>query len=44
MAVLAYFYRDARGKLAIGPVWDYNNAFDNFLRPISSQEFLHPWI
>lgn len=35
-----YFYRDARGKLAIGPVWDYNNAFDNFLRPISSQEFL----
>jgi hypothetical protein len=35
-----YFYRDARGKLSIGPVWDYNNAFDNFLRPISSQEFL----
>jgi len=35
-----YFYRDVRGKLSIGPVWDYNNAFDNFLRPISSREFL----
>lgn len=35
-----YFYRDVRGKLAIGPVWDYNNAFDNFLRPIDSREFL----
>lgn len=35
-----YFYRNVRGKLAIGPVWDYNNAFDNFLRPISSREFL----
>ena len=36
-----YFYRDARGKLCIGPVWDYNNALDNnFLRPSSSREFL----
>ena len=35
-----YFYRDVRGKLSIGPVWDYNNAFDNFLRPIESREFL----
>ncbi len=35
-----YFYRDARGKLNIGPVWDYNNAFDNFLRPMSSREFI----
>ena len=35
-----YFYRDVRGKLSIGPVWDYNNAFDNFLRPIDSREFL----
>ena len=35
-----YFYRDARGKLSIGPVWDYNNALGNFLRPISSREFL----
>ena len=35
-----YFYRDVRGKLSIGPVWDYNNAFDNLLRPIDSREFL----
>lgn len=35
-----YFYRDARGKLSIGPVWDFNNAFDNFFRPISSRGFL----
>ncbi len=35
-----YFYRDVRGKLSVGPVWDYNNAFDNFLRPIDSREFL----
>lgn len=35
-----YFYRDARGKLSIGPVWDFNNAFDNYLLPISSREFL----
>ncbi len=39
-AASTYFYRDVRGKLSIGPVWDYNNAFDNFLRPISSQEFI----
>ncbi len=39
-AASTYFYRDVRGKLCIGPVWDYNNAFDNFLRPISSREFL----
>ncbi|MEY8386147.1 CotH kinase family protein [Oscillospiraceae bacterium 38-13] len=35
-----YFYRDVRGKLSIGPVWDYNNAFDNLFTPISSREFL----
>ena len=35
-----YFHRDARGKLSIGPVWDYNNAFDNFFQPISSRGFL----
>ena len=36
-----YFYRDVRGKLSIGPVWDFNNAFDNnFMRPASAREFL----
>ena len=35
-----YFYRDVRGKLSIGPVWDYNNAFDNFFDPLPSEAFL----
>lgn len=35
-----YFYRDARGRLAIGPVWDFNNALDNFYRPLEENEFL----
>ena len=35
-----YFYRDVRGKLHIGPVWDYNNVLDNFLRPFSYHGFL----
>ena len=39
-AASTYFYKDVRGKLNIGPVWDYNNAFNNFLRPISDQGFL----
>lgn len=26
-----YFYKDVRGKLHIGPVWDFNNAADNFI-------------
>lgn len=35
-----FFYKDVRGKLHIGPVWDYNNAFDNFFRPIDTESFL----
>lgn len=35
-----YFYRDVRGKLAAGPVWDYNNALDNFFQPFDSEGFL----
>lgn len=35
-----YFYRDVRGKLCIGPVWDYNNALDNFFLPMPDDEFL----
>lgn len=35
-----YFYRDVRGKLTIGPVWDYNNALDNFFLPVSEKGFL----
>lgn len=35
-----YFYKDVRGKLHIGPVWDFNNSLDNFLRPINDNEFI----
>ncbi len=35
-----YFYKDVRGKLHIGPVWDYNNAWNNFLRTMPESEFL----
>lgn len=31
-----YFYRDARGRLCIGPVWDFNNALNNFFQPLPS--------
>ena len=26
-----YFYKDVRGKLSAGPVWDFNNAFNNYM-------------
>lgn len=35
-----YFYKDVRGKLHIGPVWDYNNSFNNFFTPLPADEFL----
>ncbi len=35
-----YFYRDARGKLTAGPVWDFNNALDNFFMSMPKDEFL----
>ena len=35
-----YFYRDVRGKLHAGPVWDYNNALNNFFRSFSYRGFL----
>lgn len=34
------FYKDARGKLHIGPVWDYNNVLDNFIRQASFRGFV----
>lgn len=35
-----YFYKDARGKFCIGPVWDYNNVLDNnFITSISTEQF-----
>lgn len=35
-----YFYRDVRGKLSAGPVWDFNNALDNFFDPLPGEGFL----
>lgn len=29
-----YFYKDVRGKLHVGPVWDYNNALNNFFHDL----------
>ena len=29
-----YFYKDVRGKLHIGPVWDYNNVLNNFFHDL----------
>ena len=26
-----YLYRDLQGKISMGPVWDFNNAFDNYM-------------
>ena len=34
-----YFYKDARGKLCAGPVWDYNNVLNNFFLPIATEGF-----
>lgn len=34
-----YLYRDVRGTLHIGPVWDYNNVLDNFFQAFSWHGF-----
>lgn len=34
-----YLYKDLRGKLSIGPFWDFNSAFDNYVdQPYSDYE------
>lgn len=35
-----YLYRDLRGKLYVGPVWDYNNVLNNFFNEFSHSGFL----
>lgn len=30
-----YYYKDVRGKLHMGPVWDFNNSCDNFKQEIT---------
>lgn len=36
-----YFYQDFGGKLCIGPLWDFNNAFNNYMeRDLSDNGFI----
>ncbi|MCL2378026.1 MAG: CotH kinase family protein [Defluviitaleaceae bacterium] len=34
-----YFHNDIRGRLVAGPVWDFNNVFDNFTLTMPVDEF-----
>jgi len=34
-----YFHKDIRGRLVAGPVWDFNNIFDNFFLSFPADEF-----
>jgi len=34
-----YFHKDIRGRLIAGPVWDFNNIFDNFFLVMPVDEF-----
>ena len=34
-----YFHKDIRGRLVAGPVWDFNNIFDNFFLSMPVDEF-----
>lgn len=33
-----YLYKDVRGKITMGPVWDFNNSVDNYFEEIYSPE------
>lgn len=33
-SISTFFYKDLGDKLHIGPVWDFNSAFDNFSKPV----------
>lgn len=35
-----FFHKDVRGKLHIGPVWDYNNVLNNFFSDLPAEGFL----
>ena len=34
-----YLYKDARGKLTMGPPWDYDNCFDNYQAQTPAEGF-----
>ena len=35
-----YFHKDIRGRIVAGPVWDFNNIFDNFFVSFPYDEFM----
>lgn len=42
-----YYYKTAEGKLAIGPIWDYDGAIDNYVKLGSDPNYVvfieQPW-
>lgn len=42
-----YYYRDSAHKLSMGPLWDYDNCFDNYKLDTGDPEYavyvLRPW-
>lgn len=42
-----YYYKDSNGKLAMGPLWDYDNCLDNYSLSASDYESIpfaaQPW-
>ena len=38
-AFSTYLYKDVRGLVTCGPVWDYDNTFDNYTLEVNTDEF-----
>lgn len=42
-----YYYKDRNGKIAVGPLWDYDNSIDNYSLQASNYETIpfasQPW-
>lgn len=38
-AYSTYLYKDVRGKLVMGPPWDFNNAYGNYMLPSPTDKF-----
>ena len=34
-----FFYKDVRGRIVAGPVWDYNNVIDNYFLSMPADQF-----
>lgn len=45
-AFSTYLYKDIRGKITLGPIWDYDNTYDNHQLETSAEGFYlveRPW-